>query len=117
MIIGFNIEEFVRDLQLVRANLLEFPEPSEMRDTQGEGAGVTVPFTQQMRIASSALAGVTRTVRSELEVTHEAIRKTVEDLAATDESLADEAEIVLAVLDAVMQTPVADVPADPNAGF
>jgi hypothetical protein len=103
--ISIDFESVLNSMRLIIAERSGVPSPSEVRQIDGTSIGVTKPFHGEVDKAAATLSGIVRVILEELEGTHEAIRKTVEDMVQKDQMISDEAASILAVLDSTVAAP------------
>ena len=79
----------------------DWPTTSEISKSEGTAESVTYDFRQEVRLTALTLSGAMSKIQSELAVSHDKIVAAVTELAKRDETLADEAALILEMLDAV----------------
>jgi tetrahydromethanopterin S-methyltransferase subunit A len=111
--ISLDVDSIVQMLRRIVAEQNGVPAAQEVGRVEGTGDGVTAPFKEDLSKAGNELQRIVKIVLEDLNATHEAIRRTVEDMVAKDADNADEARSILAVLDATVATapsPAAPLP-------
>ena len=114
--ISIDADSIVQLLRRLSAERTGVPTAQEVGRVEGTGDGVAQPFRSDLAQAGDNLARVVEIVLRDMEATHEAIRRTVEDMVAQDADNADEARSILAVLDATLATATPDTAASTPSG-
>ncbi|MFT4258276.1 hypothetical protein [Microbacterium sp.] len=105
MIISTDIERAIAELKRILRALQELPTVEEVTVSEGGSSDVTVKFRETLALAAETLGDVTARTLEKLNATHDTIRAAVLQISEQDEQLADEAKLIVSMLDsAVGQT-------------
>lgn len=103
--IGVVFEELFENMRLLAAQISDFPQPSELEQSQGARSGVASAFHLQLQGLSRDLAAAAVLIRQDLEKTELAVRATARDMAETDAAIAETARRLVEELDSIPQVP------------
>ena len=113
--IAINFDSVGESIAQLSGSTGYLPTAEAVSQTEGAQVGVTLPFHNQVKYTAGVLADLVRQMNQELTKSEEAMRQTVADMVAKDESLSDEARVLLNAVDSITRASNAPVPAPENA--
>lgn len=102
MSIAVDFDGVFAELKRILRELQEFPSPAEVGVSEGGSSKATFEFRSAVARAAGAMADVTDRTLIKLQDTHDSIRAAVEQIAEQDASLADEAKLIVSLLDSAV---------------
>ncbi len=102
MSIAIDFDGVFAELKRLLRELQEFPSPAEVGVSEGGSSKATFEFRTAVARAAGAMSEVTDRTLNKLQDTHDAIRAAVEQIAEQDASLADEAKLIVSLLDSAV---------------
>lgn len=103
MSIAVDFDGVFAELKRILRELQEFPSPAEVGISEGGSSNATYEFRNAVARAAGAMADATDKTLVKLQATHDSIRAAVEDIAEQDASLADEAKLIVSLLDSAVE--------------
>ncbi|MGO2746716.1 hypothetical protein [Microbacterium sp.] len=103
MTIFMDIDGVRIDIRKILREMQEFPAAAEVAVSEGGSSEVSIGFRSAVAGAADAMGEGTRRVVELLNSTQEAIRASVEELAAQDSSISDEVKTILSLLDSAAE--------------
>lgn len=102
MSIAVDFDGVFAELKRILRELQEFPNPAEVGVSEGGSSKATFEFRSAVARAAGAMGDVTDRTLIKLQDTHDSIRAAVEQIAEQDASLADEAKLIVSLLDSAV---------------
>lgn len=102
MSIAIDFDGVFAELKRLLRELQEFPNPAEVGVSEGGSSKATFDFRNAVARSAVAMGDVTDRTLIKLQDTHDSIRAAVEQIAEQDASLADEAKLIVSLLDSAV---------------
>ncbi|WP_091229749.1 hypothetical protein [Microbacterium sp. 3J1] len=102
MSIAVDFDGVFAELKRLLRELQEFPSPSEVAVSEGGSSKATVEFRSAVARVAGSMSDATDKTIAKLQTTHDAIRAAVSQIAEQDASLADEAKLIVSLLDSAV---------------
>jgi 3-oxoacyl-ACP reductase-like protein len=113
--IGINYDSVGKSMAAIAGSSGYLPSADAVEKAEGAQVGVTLAFHNQVKYSASVLAQIVRMLQADLSASEAAVRQTVADMVAKDESLSDEARVLLTAVDSITRAENAEAPAAENA--
>ena len=113
--IGFNMDLVLQNLQTLIGLGDVVPPKSEMTTTLGASTGAASDYHERLSIRAQELGQLVERIRLQLEESHDAIKKTVDDFHAKDAEQAAMVTALMASIDSMVSQDSTATPAAPVA--
>ncbi|CAN7200825.1 hypothetical protein LJR044_000560 [Microbacterium foliorum] len=111
MAIAFDFEQIFAELKRIERDMQQFPAASEVAVSEGGSSKATAEFRIAVTQVAQGMGAVTENSIAALNDANQAIRQAVTEIAEQDAALADEAKLILTLLDSAgQQTPAGQQP-------
>lgn len=112
MTIGIDLDQILAEIKRIQRDMQQFPAVSEVAVSEGGVSKATAEFRDAVRSVAVGMGVATQNSIDALNDANEAMRLAVMDIAEQDAAIADEARLILSLLDsAVEQAPSHATPA------
>lgn len=99
------------NLRKILQEMREFPAAADVAVSEGGSSAVTGDFRDEVGAAAATMAAATETIVDSMNGMHDTIRSVVAQLVENDASLADDTNVLLALLDSAAQQTAEDTSA------
>jgi hypothetical protein len=99
MVIAFDFEQIFAELKRIERDMQQFPAATEVAVSEGGRSKATAEFRDAVSRVAQGMGDATRNSIAALNEASEAIRQAVTEIAEQDAALADEAKLILTLLD------------------
>jgi len=99
MTIGIDFDQIFAELKRIQRDMQQFPSATEVSVSEGGASKSTAEFRAAVAQVAHGMGVATRNATDALNDASEAIRQAVTEIAEQDAALADEARLILSLLD------------------